>query len=126
MARKARVPTSQDVKANAEKTYRKFLPQTMLRSLGIGGKPTYFYVYGFTEGGKQMFWGPMPREQAEAAGCGLIEGEVFELETRDLKKATQAIKAELLKRGIDPDKALSRMSHIQPDSFIKCIKKVLS
>jgi hypothetical protein len=91
--------------------------------MGIGGKATYFFVYGITEGGKQVFWGPIPQDQADACASGLIAGEVFEMDIRDLRKATQAIKAELLKRGHDPDAALSRMSHTGMSEFINGVKE---
>ena len=106
------VPTSEDIKANAERTYAQFESGNILRRLGIGPKEAYFYVYGFTPDlGRPMCWGPMPDGQAEAtaAAKGLVEGEVFELNTRDLKKAKSEIKAELLRRGENPDKALRRL-----------------
>jgi len=123
MARRPRVPTSAGIQHNAEKTYERYLPKTVLRSMGIGGKPTYFFVYGITEGGKQVFWGPIPQDQADACASGLIAGEVFEMDIKDLRKATQAIKAELLKRGHDPDAALSRMSHTGMSEFMDGVKK---
>lgn len=122
MARKARIPSSESVKRNAERTYQRFLPKSMLRTLGISGKQTYNYVYGITPGGKQVFWGPMPEDQAEAAAVGLIAGEIFYLDTRDLRKATQAIKAELLKRGNDPDRALGRIQHTGLEGFLESMK----
>ena len=118
MARKARVPSSADVKANAERTYQRYLPATMLRSLGIGGKQKYNYVYGITPGGKIVYWGPLPVDEADACASGLIDGEVFEIDTKDLRKATQAIKAEKLRRGNDPDKALSRGHHTGMQEFM--------
>lgn len=118
MTRRVRIPTSADVKRNAEKTYQRYLPKSMLRRIGIGDKPVYFFVYGITEGGKLVFWGPIPQDQADACATGLIAGEVFEMDIKDLRKATQAIKAELLRRGHDPDAALSRMSHKGMKEFL--------
>ncbi len=122
MPRKARVPSSASVKANAERTYQRFLPATMLRSLGIGTKTKYNYVYGITPGGKIVYWGPLPMDEADACAAGLIDGEVFEIDTRDLRKATQAIKAEKLRRGGDPDQALSRGHHTGMQEFIDKIR----
>jgi len=104
-------PTSEDIRHQAESMYERYLPKNVLSNMGIGGKPTYFFVYGITEGGKQVFWGAIPQEEADACATGLIAGEVFELNTKDLHRATQMIKAELLRRGHNPDAALSRMSH---------------
>ena len=126
MTRRVRIPTSADVKRNAERTYQRYLPKSMLQRIGIGDKPTYFFVYGITEGGKQVFWGPIPRDQADACATGLIAGEVFEMDIKDLRKATQAIKAELLRRGHDPDAALSRMSHKGMKEFLISAKNRLS
>lgn len=102
------VPTSEDIKRNAERSYKYFESASVLRRLGIT-RDMYFYVYGFTPEGKPVCWGPLPQEEAEAAGRGLISGEVFELDTRDFKKAKQEIKAELMRRGTSPDTALRRM-----------------
>lgn len=123
---KARVPTSADVKARAQQTYQRFLPKDMLSRMGLINKSEYIYVYGITPGGKQVFWGSMPEEQAEAAASGLIAGEIFYLDTKDLRKATQEIKAELLKRGHDPDKALSRMSHTGLKGFLDTLRHKVS
>ncbi len=125
MVRKVHIPSSKDIKRKAERSYQRFLPKSVLRTMGIGPKDTYFYVYGITEGGKQVFWGPVPQDQADACAAGLIAGEVFEMDTKDLHKATQAIKAELLKRGQDPDAALSRMSHRGLPEFMNTIKEKL-
>lgn len=72
----------------------------------------YYYVFGFTKGGKKFFDGPFT-DQAEADGvlATLEDGEIFEKETRNLARATREIKAELLSRGEEPDEALRRMLH---------------
>lgn len=127
--RKARVLTSEAVQRKAEQTYARYLPKTMLRSLGIGGKQAYLYVYGITPGGKTVYWlvGDTDKiDEADAAAVGLISGEVFEIDTRDIRKATQAIKAELLKRGQNPDVVLSRMSHTGMSEFMETLKSRLT
>ena len=112
MKKKGLVPTETEIRANAERTYQSFQSQNVLRRLGIGPKNTYFYVFGWTPEGKCVVWGAMPEGLSEATALakGLIEGEVFELDTRDLKRAKQEIKAELLRRGMNPDEALKRIS----------------
>lgn len=109
MSRKFGPPTSEDVQKNAERTYKHFQPNEVMRRLGIGVTPTYFYVHGFTPEGKPICYGPVPKEEAEALGRGLIEGEVFELNTSNFAKAKSEIKAELMRRGVPPDNALRRM-----------------
>ena len=115
MKKKTLIPTSEEIKANAENTYAQFQSANILRRLGIGPKGTYFYVFGWTPEGKAVCWGPMPDglQEALAASKGLVEGEVFEMDTRDLTRAKQEIKAELMRRGMNPDKALKRMSSKQ-------------
>lgn len=98
-----------------EKSYSRFLPQNVMGNLG--GNRTYYYAYGITPGGKIVYWGPMTETDAEDAASGLIDGEIFALQTRDLSKATQAMKADLLKRGKNPDVALSRVSHKMDESL---------
>jgi len=102
-------PTADDIRAKAERTYRHFSPSRILASIGLG-KPTYFYVSGVTTlKHKRLTLGPIPREEAEEIGAELLDGEVFELETYSLKTAKEQIKAELLRRGENPDVALERM-----------------
>jgi len=112
MRKKGLVPTEAEIKENAERTYRHFESSSVLRRLGIGPKGTFFYVSGFTPEGKFVAWGPMEGGLTEATALakGLIESEVFEAGTRDLKKFKQELKSELMRRGVDPDKALRRMS----------------
>jgi hypothetical protein len=111
MRRQKGAPTPEQIKANAQRTYAHFSPTSVRQRLGIGRKDTFFYVTGLTEAGKRMFWGPMTEglDMAIAAAKGLIEGEVLELETRDLAKAKSEFRAELLSRGKEPDSALERM-----------------
>jgi len=72
----------------------------------------YYYVFGFTKAGKVVSLGPYVNE-SEASGmlATLDDGEIFELKTRDLTKATREIKAELLKRSGDVDESLKKMLH---------------
>jgi len=111
MSRKG-IPTPESVQANAKRTYEHFSPTNVRDRLGIGRKDTFFYVYGFTpDQGRAICWGPIPEglDMARAAAKGLVGGEVFELDTRDLKRAKSEIKAELLRRGANPDEALKRL-----------------
>jgi len=72
----------------------------------------FFYVFGFTKEGRKVCLGPMMTQQeADGKLAELDDGEVFELRTRDLSKATRIIKAELMNRGEDADEALKRMLH---------------
>jgi len=72
----------------------------------------YYYVFGFTKEGKKVCLGPMMSSQeADGKLAELDDGEVFELRTRDLSKATRIIKAELMSRGEEPDEALRHMLH---------------
>jgi hypothetical protein len=76
----------------------------------------YFYVFGFSKEGKKMCLGPyVYQSEAESILATLEDGEVFELKTRDLKKATANIKATLLGRGVEPDEALRKMLHSVPE-----------
>ncbi len=86
------------------KTYKAATPTI------FGG--VYYWIFGFTKGGKTVIWGPYyaPKE-ADRDLAMLDDGEVFDLSTRDVTKATREIKAELLKRGGDPDEVLKRVLH---------------
>lgn len=103
-------PTADSVRRGAERTYSHFASTNVLARIGIA-KPDYAYAYGITPKGKALFLGPIADDEAEAIASALKDGEVFYLGTRDLKKATQEIKAELVRRGKPPDEALARMSH---------------
>lgn len=72
----------------------------------------FLYVFGFTKEGKKVCLGPIA-DPSEADGklAEFDDGEIFELRTRDLGKATRIIKAELIGRGEEPDEALKRMLH---------------
>ena len=111
MARRMKKPrTAEEVRRNAERTYKHFAPENILHRVGIS-KPTYFYHYGITESGKAEVMGPERQEEAERYAAELDEGEVYELDTMQLAKATRIIKAELIKRGVAHDKALERIKH---------------
>ena len=72
----------------------------------------YYYVFGWTKGGRKLIDGPFTDMQdADALLATLEDGEIFEKATRDQAKATREIKAELLSRGEDPDEALRRVLH---------------
>jgi len=87
------------------------------RKLYRGPVPTlfgrgYHWVFGWTKGGKKVVWGPYYSAiEAERELSTLEDGEVFELDTRDVTRATREIKAELMKRGGDPDENLKRVLH---------------
>ncbi len=73
---------------------------------------TYYYVFGFTKGGRKLIEGPFTSSQdADTLLATLVDGEVFEYGTRDLARATRAIKAELISRGGDVDEAMRRVLH---------------
>jgi len=87
-----------------QKTYRTSTPNV------FGQK--YHWVFGFTKEGKKVIWGPYyDTREAERDLTTLDDGEVFDLDTRDITRATREIKAELLKRGEDPDEVLRRVLH---------------
>lgn len=77
----------------------------------------YFWVFGWTKGkddepGKKVVLGPYySSTEADRELAMLEDGEIFELDTRDVTRATRIIKAELLSRGEDPDDVLKRMLH---------------
>ncbi len=72
----------------------------------------YFWVYGWTKGGKTVVLGPFyDAKEADRELVMLDDGEVFDLDTRDVTRATRVIKAELIARGGDPDEALKRVLH---------------
>lgn len=110
MSRRRGPPKADDVKMNAQRIYSHFAPNSVLQRLGLG-KPTYFYHYGITKKGRIEFMGPESRQEADMYAGELDDGEVFEMDTRDLKKATQQMKAELIRRGEEHDKALQRVKH---------------
>lgn len=104
--------TADDVKANAERTFKHFTPDQVLRRIG-GASPTYFYHYGITKQGRPEIMGPETQREAEKFASELEDGEVFELDTVDRKRATAIIKAELIRRGVDHDLALRKVKHIR-------------
>jgi len=73
---------------------------------------SFYYVFGFTKEGRKVCLGPfMDSHEADGKLAELDDGEVFELKTKDLSKATRIIKAELMSRGEDADEALRHMLH---------------
>ena len=73
---------------------------------------TYYWIYGWTKGGKNVLWGPkLSSIEADRELATLEDGEIFELETRNVTRATSEIKAQLMERGGDPDEALKRLIH---------------
>jgi hypothetical protein len=92
--------------------YRAYTPTSSQRD------KIFHYVYGITPAGKVVYWGPMPQDEADAAASGLISGEVFILDTSQLKVATAAIKAEMLRRGNNPDLVLQRGHHTGLKEFL--------
>ena len=88
----------------ARKTYKAATPNI------FGQK--YQWVFGFTKEGKKVIWGPYyDAQEAERDLTTLDDGEVFDLETRDMTRATREIKSELMQRGEDPDEVLKRVLH---------------
>ncbi len=76
----------------------------------------YYWVFGFTREGRKVIWGPhYTQRDADRELVSLEDGEVFELDTRDIARATREIKAVLLQRGEDPDEALKRVLHKKED-----------
>lgn len=72
----------------------------------------YYYTFGWTAEGKAVCWGPFAtQDEADSALTELAEGEVFQLETKDIHRAVRQIRDELIARGADPDEALKRMLH---------------
>lgn len=94
-----------------EAFYNQFSPE-VLEAQVMPTTPRYYYVYGITAKGKVVYWGPMTTAQeADQELAKLDDGEIFERTTKNLAKATQEIKAELIRRGKSPDEALKRLSH---------------
>ena len=104
-------PTADKIRARAERTYAHFAPNNVLARLGIS-KPSYYYVYGILpKKHKPFFDGPMAQDEADEIASMLIDGEVFDMDTKSLSRATGEIKAELIRRGKSPDEATDRISH---------------
>jgi len=124
MRRQKGVPTPESLQQTAKRIYQSFNPTNVRSKLGIKVAGKHLYVYGFTPGkGTPLCWGPITEggnaeenlNIAMAAAAGLVEGEVFELDTSNLATAKSQIKAELLSRGTNPDAALRRMYSKQTD-----------
>jgi Zn-finger domain-containing protein len=76
----------------------------------------YIYFYGFTKMGRPVFDGPFANdEDAERSAIELDSYELFYLKTRDRNRAQREVKAELLKRGGDPDEVLRKCIHPHKD-----------
>lgn len=72
----------------------------------------YFWVFGFTKEGKKLVLGPYTlSSEADARLVGLVDGEVFELDTRNESRATRIIKETLMERSGDADEAMRRVLH---------------
>jgi len=76
----------------------------------------YFYTFGITpEKLKPLLLGPFnTREEAESLLTELDTGEVFSWKTRDVHRASQLLKAEMIKRGHKIDLAMVRYYHHLP------------
>lgn len=73
----------------------------------------YLYVFGVTKKDKTFCDGPfIPGDpEVDRTLSKLNDGEIFELNTSNLARATREIKAELLRRDGDPDEVLKKMLH---------------
>jgi hypothetical protein len=98
----------EDVRKRLEKMKRNIYKDATPQVFGAD----YFYVFGWTKAGKVVSYGPFASQHEADSELAILEdGEVFHFATRDLSKATREIKAELLRRGVDPDEALKKMLH---------------
>lgn len=112
MGRRRGPPTADSIRASAERTYAHFSPESVLARIGVAQKSKYYYVYGILpQKRKPFFDGPMALDEADEIASMLVDGEVFEMDTKQLSVATQQIKAELIRRGKSPDEAVTRISH---------------
>jgi len=72
----------------------------------------FFYVLGWTQNDKVVSLGPfMYESEASSELTKLVDGEIFEYQTRNLARATRQMKAELLSRGEEPDVVLRKHLH---------------
>lgn len=110
MRRKHGPYTAEDIQRNATRTFEHFAPDSVRQAIGMT-KPKYYYHYGITPKGTPEFMGPESQLEAERYAAELEDGEVFELETRNLARATAIMKAELISRGIAHDEALRKVKH---------------
>lgn len=104
--------TPEDIRTQAERTYRHFTPSSVRQKFGIGSSNEYTYVFGYAmkDNGRVVFVtdGPMDQQKAEQIGSMLIEGRTITLSTRDLKKAKGIIAAEVAEREKSFTPALQR------------------
>tara|TARA_Y100000310_G_scaffold345720_1_gene468800 strand:- start:2019 stop:2372 length:354 start_codon:yes stop_codon:yes gene_type:complete len=76
--------------------------------------PKYAYVLGTNEDGKPTVVGPFSDKASARSGSGDLQGKrLFMLATRDHTKATQIIKAEVLRKTGKNSLALRRHKHDQ-------------
>jgi len=89
------------------------VPQTGYEQPELGGSSgTWWWAFGQTEKGKRALLGPFSSEtEAHERADKLDDMELFQLDTRNQARATQEIKAILLKRGSTADDALTRQLH---------------
>jgi len=117
MARRRRTRINQGTAAGQEKFRKSLDPERVAAKNVRRAAPRqefYYYVFGITFGGRKLIDGPfMSYAEADALMSTLESAEVFEKRTKDQAKATREIKAELLSRGEDPDKAIERVKHQQ-------------
>jgi hypothetical protein len=75
----------------------------------LDGNTNYYWVYGYTPSGKKVTLGAYSNPaEADRRATKLNEAEIFELPTRDRGRAVQLIRAKLLQRGQNVDKAIER------------------
>jgi len=111
MSKTLKMPTEEGIRDAAQRSHKKFSFNSLKTKFGLH-KDEHCYVYGFTPDKlRPIFVGPLLEEQAEEIAATLLEGEIFFLDTQDIHKATGEIKAELLRRGSNPDAVLERMGH---------------
>lgn len=76
------------------------------------GRDKHWYVFGVTIDGKPVVLGPEASEsEALERGAQLDQSETFELQTRDLARATREIKHRMLERHKSPDEVLTPYRH---------------
>lgn len=88
-------------KYNHEGLARRFASSTVMHP----------YLFGITSKGKTVIIGPLSENEVDSEGAKLLDAECFYCGTVDVAEATRQIKAELIRRGVDPDEAVSRMAH---------------
>ena len=108
MSKKKDVGAYDRILKRLERLQQKTYKQPLYRYPG----QCYYYVFGYTKAGKTVCLGPyMVEAEASNVLATLGDGEIFDLNTRDLNKATREIKHILMSRSGDPDEALKKMLH---------------